>query len=101
MLIPVLALALSTLAAPALGPGECVVLAPLNGPETVFGGNECARRTLPASTFKVPHALIALQTHVVTAASVIKWDGSKRDFPRWDGDQTLESSLKRSVVWVF
>jgi len=40
MLIPVLALALSTLAAPALGPGECVVFAPLSGPETVFGGDE-------------------------------------------------------------
>ena len=101
MLIPVLALALSTLAAPALGPGECVVFAPLSGPESVFGEDECARRTLPASTFKVPHALIALQTHVVTATSVIKWDGTRRDFPRWNADQTLESSLKRSVVWVY
>src|SRR3954468_20991233 len=101
MLISVLALALSTLAAPALGPGECVVVAPLNGPETVFGGDECARRTLPASTFKVPHALIALQTHVVTAVSVMKWDGTRREFSPWNADQTLESSLKRSVVWVF
>jgi beta-lactamase class D/2-keto-3-deoxy-L-rhamnonate aldolase RhmA len=101
MLIPALALALSTLAGPALGPGECVVFAPLSGSATVFGGDECARRTLPASTFKVPHALIALQTRVVTATSVIKWDGTKRDFPRWDADQTLESSLKRSVVWVY
>ena len=101
MLIPVLALALSTVAAPALGPGECVVVAPLHGPETVFGGDECARRTLPASTFKVPHALIALQTDVVTSTSVITWDGTRRDFARWNADQTLESSLKRSVVWVY
>src|SRR3954452_18300135 len=101
MMITVLALALSTLAPPALGPGECVVVAPLHGPEAVFGGDECARRTLPASTFKVPHALIALQTHVVSGTSVIKWDGVRRDFRRWDADQTLESSLKRSVVWVY
>ena len=54
------------------------------------------RRTLPASTFKVPHALIALQTHLVSDKTVIKWDGVRRDFPgverRSDarvGDQTI------------
>jgi beta-lactamase class D len=96
-----LALAVATLAAPVVGPGECVVFAPLNGPETVFGGNECGRRTLPASTFKVPHALIALQTKVVTGETVIKWDGVKRDYPAWDRDQTLESAIRMSALWVF
>ena len=67
----------------------------------VIGGDECGRRTLPASTFKVPHALVALQTHVVTADSEIKWDGIKRDYPVWNRDQTLESAIRMSAVWVF
>jgi beta-lactamase class D len=100
---PILALAfaLATASSPNLGPGECVVFASLNGPETIVGGDECSRRTLPASTFKIPHALIALQTKVVTERTVIKWDGTKRDYPAWNRDQTLESAIRMSAVWVF
>jgi len=101
LIAPVLALALAALSAPVVGSGECLVLAPLEGPETVVGGEECSRRTLPASTFKVPHALIALQTGVVTGKTVIKWDGTKRDYPTWNQDQTLESAIRMSAVWVF
>jgi beta-lactamase class D/2-keto-3-deoxy-L-rhamnonate aldolase RhmA len=101
MLLPVLALALATAAPPAVKAGECVVVAPLNGSEVIAGGDECTRRTLPASTFKVPHALVALQTHVVNGTTVIKWDGKKRDYEAWNRDQTLESALKMSAVWVF
>jgi beta-lactamase class D/2-keto-3-deoxy-L-rhamnonate aldolase RhmA len=102
MLIPSLVLALAAaVTPPAVGAGECVVFAPLGGPETVVGGEECSRRTLPASTFKVPHALIALQTRVVTDKSIVKWDGKKRDYAVWDRDQTLESAIKMSAVWVF
>ncbi|MGH9139761.1 MAG: penicillin-binding transpeptidase domain-containing protein [Vicinamibacterales bacterium] len=101
---PILALAFVLAAAPptpAVGPGECAVFAPLNGPEIVVGGDECSRRTLPASTFKIPHALVALQTHVVTDGTVIKWDGVTRDFPAWNRDQTLASAIRMSAVWVF
>jgi beta-lactamase class D len=101
LIAPVLALTLAALSAPVVGPGECFVLAPVNGPETVVGGEECGRRTLPASTFKVPHALVALQTGVVTGKTVIKWDGTKRDYPTWNQDQTLESAIRMSAVWVF
>ena len=96
-----LAVSLTALPAPVLQAGECVVVAPLHGAETVYGGDECRRRTLPASTFKIPHALIALQTQVVTGTSVIPWDGIRRDYPAWNRDQTLESSIKMSAVWVF
>ena len=100
MLIHALALSLATLSPPALA-GEYVVLAPLRGVETVFGGDDCGQRTLPASTFNVPHARIVLQTHVVTGETVIAWDGKKRDYPAWNRDQTLESAIKTSAVWVF
>jgi beta-lactamase class D len=101
MLIPVLAFSLAALSAPTIGAGECVVFAPLNGTETVAGGDECGRRTLPASTFKIPHALIGLQTKVITDKTVYKWDGTKRDFPAWDRDQTLDSAITLSAVWFF
>jgi beta-lactamase class D len=101
MLIPALALAVSTLSPPAVGAGECVVVAPLDGPETIIGGDECSRRTLPASTFKIPHALVALQTGVVTDKTVVKWDGTTRGYPAWNRDQTLQSAIRTSAVWVF
>lgn len=87
---------------PVLAPGECVVVAALDGSlDRTFGGDECERRTLPASTFKVPHALIALDTGVMTGKTVIKWDGVQRDYDVWNRDQTLESAIRWSAVWVF
>ncbi|MBA2302144.1 MAG: prolyl oligopeptidase family serine peptidase, partial [Acidobacteria bacterium] len=86
-----------------VGKGECVVVAPLKGgAETAFGGDEeCDRRTLPASTFKIPHALIALQTGVVTETTVMKWDGAPKDFKSWERDHTLASAIQSSVLWFF
>jgi beta-lactamase class D len=57
---------LTVVLAIAIGAGECFVMMPLDGVMTVVGGNECSRRTLPASTFKIPHALAALQAGVIT-----------------------------------
>jgi beta-lactamase class D len=106
MIIAVVAFILHTSAPPAAAPpsaaGECVIVAPLDGaPETVVGGEECDRRTLPASTFKIPHALIALDTGVVSDSTTMKWDGTKQDFPTWERDHTLDSAIKSSVVWFF
>ena len=57
--------------------------------------------TAPASTFKIPHALIALQTGVVTPSTIVKWDGKPRDFDVWRRDHTLESSIRWSVYPFF
>jgi beta-lactamase class D len=88
-------------APPAVRAGECVVVARLDGDLVAVGGNECERRTLPASTFKIPHALIALQTGVVTESTTMAWDGTRKDFPTWERDHTLDSAIKWSVVWFF
>lgn len=61
----------------------------------------------PASTYKVPHALIALDAGVLSGPDhVIEWDRSLH--PRqpwwpdvWAQDHTLESAVKNSVVWYF
>ncbi len=93
---------LASLAAPDAAVRTCVVVAPLDGgAETMTGGAECDRRTLPASTFKIPHALVALDTGVITPASVMKWDGTSQAYKTWERDQTLDSAIKSSVVWFF
>ena len=57
----------------------------------------------PASTFKVPHALIALETGVVADADkeVIRWDGKVRSIESWNRDHTLRSALAVSAVPVY
>ncbi|MEM6573641.1 MAG: class D beta-lactamase [Pseudomonadota bacterium] len=57
---------------------------------------------IPASTFKIPNSLIALQTGVITAPDeVIPWDGVERQIKSWNQDQTLASAVRYSTVWVF
>jgi beta-lactamase class D len=58
---------------------------------------------LPASTFKIPHALIALETGVVADVDkeVIRWDGVPREIEEWNRDHTLRSAMQYSVVPVF
>jgi beta-lactamase class D len=60
------------------------------------------RRFLPASTFKIPHALIALDEGVVRDEhETFAWDGKKRSIEAWNQSQTLAQAMKHSTVWVF
>jgi beta-lactamase class D len=58
---------------------------------------------LPASTFKIPNSLIALETGVVTDPDkdVFKWDGVSRDIAGWNQDHTLRSAIAASAVPVY
>lgn len=59
-------------------------------------------RFIPASTFKIPHALFALDAGVVRDEfQVFPWDGVKRQFESWNRDQDLRSSMRASTVWVY
>lgn len=60
------------------------------------------RGFLPASTFKIPNAIIALETGVMKDdTSVIKWDGAPRDFESWEKDLTLREAFQASCVPCF
>lgn len=62
----------------------------------------CAERVTPASTFKIPHALAALDAGVVAnAETVFAYDGSPFPFESWRRDHTLASAMRNSVVWYF
>lgn len=71
-------------------------------PTWVYNEARARKGFLPASTFKIPHALFALDAGVVRDEfQVFKWDGVKREFENWNRDQDLRSSIRNSVVWVY
>jgi beta-lactamase class D len=56
-------------------------------------------RILPASTFKIVNALVALQTGVITTDStIIKWDGVQRNVSNWNQDLSLAQAFRYSSV---
>lgn len=58
-------------------------------------------RFIPASTSKIPHTLIALETKLAAPETLFKWDGRKRTFKSWNQDQSLLQAYRRSAVWVY
>ena len=58
---------------------------------------------LPASTFKIPNSLIALETGVVADPDkdIFKWDGVTRSIEAWNKDHTLRSAIAVSAVPVY
>ena len=54
---------------------------------------------LPASTFKIPNSIIALETNVVKDDStLLKWDGKNRRLKNWEQDLTLKEAFHFSCV---
>jgi beta-lactamase class D len=68
----------------------------------VYDSARAARRYPPASTFKVPHSLFALDAGILRDEfQVIPWDGVKRPIEAWNQDQDLRSAMRNSTVWVY
>lgn len=64
--------------------------------------SSCTVRVSPQSTFKVPHALAALDAGVLKDdADVIRYDGHKVEFDAWRRDHSLATAMRYSVVWFF
>ena len=73
-----------------------------DAPRQVYAPERAATRYAPASTFKLPHTLIALEQHAVADEfSRIIWDGRRHGAPAWNRDQDLRSAMRHSVVWVY
>lgn len=83
---------------------SCVVVSDTGGAPQRWNGTaaDCAARLSPASTYKIPHALIGLETGVITTSTVEKWDGvTHPEQPKWNLDHTVLSAMKPSVLWFF
>ncbi|WOI52646.1 class D beta-lactamase [Parvularcula sp. LCG005] len=69
---------------------------------TVHNPERARQRFIPASTFKVAHALFALDAGIVKDEfQVFPWDGVERWRTSWNADQTLRSSMRESTVWLY
>nr|WP_181726120.1 class D beta-lactamase [Polaromonas sp.] len=68
----------------------------------VHDASRAERRYTPASTFKIPHSLFALDAGVLQDEfQQIPWDGLKRAPEAWNADQDLRSAMRNSTVWVY
>jgi beta-lactamase class D len=87
--------------------GTFVMLDPQAERIVLYDPERASEPFLPASTYKIPHALIALETGAVSGPEyTIEWDPSLHPkeewWPEvWAQDHTLETALKNSVVWYF
>lgn len=80
-----------------------VIVENLKGDKTFVCGAEGAdRRFLPASTFKIPNTLIALEEGAVKSPTeIIAWDGKDKGSREWNKDQSIMTALPSSCVWFY
>lgn len=84
-------------------PRSCFLLLDTNsGAFTRNPDQVCDTPLPPASTFKIPHAIAALESGVIKDANdVIPYDGTPREYEAWRRDHTLASAMRYSVLWYF
>ena len=67
-----------------------------------FNVSRANQRFSPASTYKIPHTLFALDAGLVADEfQVFKWDGVERSYGPHNQDQNLRSAIRNSALWVF
>jgi beta-lactamase class D len=82
--------------------GTFVVYEPADDRYLVCNEARARQRFIPASTFKIPNALIGLEVgSIADEREVFHWDGKPRVRPAWERDHTLDSGMRESVVWMF
>ena len=86
------------------GSRSCFLLTELGSKRPAAASSPaCDERVSPASTFKIPHALAALDAGVASGPDqTFRHDGDDRSrSPSWQRDHTLASAMHHSVLWVF
>ncbi len=81
--------------------GTMVILDPEKGSYSGYRPSCWDSGYLPASTFKIPNLLIALESGVIDTSYVFKWNGEKRRLPQWNKDLSLQEAFKVSCVPCF
>ncbi len=87
----------------AYGVGGAFVLYDRNRDQwLVYNDSVAVREFLPASTFKICNALIALQTGVAPGPSfMLEWDGTDRGVAAWNRSQDMRTAMRHSTVWYY
>ena len=84
-----------------------VLLDARTGRLTRYNPERARRRFIPASTFKIPNTLIALETGVATGPDfTLPWDSTAPREPgfwasSWSRDHSLRSAMSNSVYWYY
>lgn len=82
--------------------GTFVVYDPDADSSIVVGAERAGERVVPASTFKAPHSLIALEMGVVDSVDeVIPYDGGEARFAVWEQDMSMRDALPVSNVPLY
>ena len=69
--------------------------------KTYYSNNFSWAKTgiIPASTFKIPNSIIALETGIIkNDSSIFKWNGEKRRLKKWEEDLTFKKAFQVSCV---
>ncbi|MBE7453201.1 MAG: hypothetical protein HS111_31330 [Kofleriaceae bacterium] len=88
-------------------PPGCLVVRHPDGTERASDATACALRLRPASTFKIPSALLAAEAGLVDGPdAILRYDAAA--YPRqdywpagWDRDQPLREAMRISAVPLF
>jgi beta-lactamase class D len=85
------------------GKNGTVVLKNLkNDKKYIYNKKRSQERLTPESTYKVPNALIGLETGAVRDEYEVKrWDGIIRQFESWNRDHSLASAMRESAIWFY
>lgn len=80
-----------------------MIISSLKGDKVIWHNKKRAsERFIPASTFKIPNTLIALETGALKDEhETLKWDGKKRWLEAWNRDHNLTTAFPASVVWFY
>ncbi len=66
---------------------------------TRYNKTRCSEQFTPASTFKIPNSLIALEEGIIKDDnSILKWDSVESMNPLWNKDLTLKEAFRVSCV---
>jgi beta-lactamase class D len=78
------------------------VLCDVAGTMQAHDAQRAAKRYIPASTFKIPNSLIALETGAVkNVDEIVPYGGKKQPFPQWEHDMPMREAIKISAVPIY
>ena len=84
-----------------------VLLDNKSGEITRFNPDRARTQFIPASTYKIPNSLIALETGVASGADhAIAFDSTRHHHAGywarvWSNDHTLKTAIRNSVYWFY
>ncbi|MEX1828115.1 class D beta-lactamase [Luteibacter sp. CQ10] len=82
--------------------GTMLVYAEGDGTMHVWNAERARHPYVPASTFKVFNAMVAIDTGAVKDEfETIAWDGKKRPIAEWNRANSLASGMRYSTVWFY